>query len=775
MQNNDIYNELHTNFIEYCYAVNTDRAIPSAADGLKPVAKRILYSCIDKGRNYNKPHVKSARIVGDVMGELHPHGDSSIYEAMVRLSQDWVMRYPLIDWHGNNGNIVGDEQAAARYTEARLAQISEDGLLSGLKKRNVDFVPNYDETSEEPVVLPSIFPNLLCNPTSGIGVAMACNWAPHNLKEVAKAINDYIDGKEPMLPGPDFPTGGLIINKNDIPAIMKTGRGTVKIRGQYKIEKNNIIFYEIPYGRTVEGLITEIGAAAEEIEDIADIRDETNKRGVRIVIECNKNPEYVVKKLFAKTGLQSSFAYNQIALVGKTPTELNLKDCCRIYVEHNNRCIVREAEFDIDKTNKRLHIIAGLIKALTVIDEIIATIRQSSSAAEAKTKLIATWQFSEEQATAILDMKLSKLAKLEEEELKAEEKDLQNLLVQLTYIRDNPTEELQKRLAVIVNKYGDDRRTQLAQFSEPKEEEKEIVDVEPEQCMVVMTESGYVKRIPVANFRAQKRAGMGVKTQDDITMATIRTNTVDKLLIFTDKGMLYRLLVNDIPVGTNATKGTAIKALIDMDANEKVETIYSVYRGTEAQFVFFATRKGLIKKTPLSEYVGPKKKNGIAALKLREGDSLVAATIITDENILLASSGGKVIRLDSKDIGIASRISGGVKGMGLADNEEIVAVAAMRDPKDDVALFTEKGYGKRLKPAEFTIQSRGGKGVIGFKEDAIRGPLVALAMVNDEDFILISGATNSICIPCSSIPVSTRPGKGAIMIKDNTIVSVSKV
>lgn len=773
--NNDIYNELHTNFIEYSYAFNTDRAIPSAADGLKPVAKRILYSCAVNGRNFSKPHVKSARIVGDVMGELHPHGDSSIYDAMVRLSQDWIMRYPLIDWHGNNGNIVGDGPAASRYTEARLSQISEDGLLSGLKKRNVDFIPNYDETSEEPVVLPSIFPNLLCNPTSGIGIAMACKWAPHNLNEVAKAINDYIDGKEPMLPGPDFPTGGIVINKNDIPAIMASGHGTVKIRGQYKIEKGNIVFYEIPYGTTIEGLVAQIGDAAEEIENITDVRDETNKKGVRIVIECSKNPEYVVKKLFAKTDLQFSFAYNQIALIGKTPTELNLTDCCRIYVEHNNKCIVREAEFDIDKTNKRLHIIAGLIKAIAVIDEIIAMIRQSSSAAAAKETLINKWKFSEEQATAILDMKLSKLAKLEEEELKAEEKGLQDLLVQLIEIKNNPTKELQKRLTALVNKYGDPRRTVLLQINEPQEEEKEIVDVEPEQCMVIMTESGYIKRIPVANFRAQKRAGLGVKTQDDITIATIRTNTVDKLLVFTDKGMLYRLLVNDIPVGTNATKGTAIMALIDMEADEKVETIYSVYRGTEAQFVLFVTRNGIIKKTPLNEYVGPKKKNGLAALKLKDGDSLVAATIIKDENVLLASSGGKIIRLDANDIGISSRTSTGVKGMGLGDNEEIVAVAAIRDPKDDIALFTENGYGKRLHPTEFTVQGRGGKGIIGFKVDNIRGPLVDIAMVNDEDLILLSGTTNAICIPCSSIPVSTRAAKGVIMIKDNKIVSVSKV
>jgi len=373
MNQNNIYNELHTNFIEYAVAVNTDRAIPSAADGLKPVAKRILYSCLIEGRSSSKPHVKAARIVGDVMGKLHPHGDSSIYGAMARLSQDWIMRYPLIDWHGNNGNVVGDGPAAARYTEARLAKIAEDGLLNGIKKNAVDFIPNYDETMEEPVVLPSAFPNLLCNPNSGIGVAMACNWAPHNLNEVAQAIYDYIDGKEPTLPGPDFPTGGIIINKNEIPNIMRTGHGSVKVRGRYKTEKNSIVFYEIPYGIFVENLIAQIGEVAEEINGIDDVHDETNKKGIRIVIELEKgaNVDYIVNQLFAKTDLQTTFSYNQVALVSKTPTELNLKDCCKIYVDHNLECLKREKTFDLEKAKSRLEIVQGLLKALEDIDNII--------------------------------------------------------------------------------------------------------------------------------------------------------------------------------------------------------------------------------------------------------------------------------------------------------------------------------------------------------------------------------------------------------------------
>ena len=405
MLNNDVLHELGTNFIEYAVAVNTDRAIPSATDGLKPVAKRILYGAYDCGFKNDKPHVKCANIVGNVMADWHPHGDTSIYGALIRLSQNWIMRYPLIDFHGANGNIGGDPPAAQRYTEARLAKITEEGMLSSIKKDSVDFIPNYSETKQEPVELPSIFPNLLCNPNSGIGVAMACSWAPHNLKEVAQAIYDYIDGKEPMLPGPDFPTGGVIINKNDIPAIMKSGHGSVKVRGKYKFENNNIVFTEMPYGITTENLMTQIGELCDagDITGIEDIRNESNrKQGFRLVIECEKNApiKTVLSKLFAKTNLQTTFSYNQVALVNKTPTELNLKDCIKLYIDFNSNCIIRECKFEINKAENRLHIIVGLLKALDMIDEIISMIKKSESSNEAKQTLI-SWGFTDIQAQAI--------------------------------------------------------------------------------------------------------------------------------------------------------------------------------------------------------------------------------------------------------------------------------------------------------------------------------------------------------------------------------------
>ena len=498
MASNDIVKELGTNFIEYAVAVNTDRAIPDAKSGLKPVAKRIIYGAFDCGFTSAKPHVKCANIVGNVMADFHPHGDSSIYGALVRLSQNWVMRYPLLDFHGSNGNIDGDGPAHYRYTEARLAKLSEEGLLYGIKKKNVDFIPNFSETKDEPLTLPAIFPNLLCNPNSGIGVAMASNWLPHNLCEVADAIYAFMDGKEPTLPGPDFPTGGLIINKNDLANIVKTGRGSVKLRGQYKMEDNNIVFYEIPYGVATEALMTQIGEACDNgtITGIENIRNESNKKGYRLVIECEKGASVsrVLTLLFANTDLQVSISYNQVALVDKVPTELGLKDAIRIYVEHNKECIQREALFDKAKAEAKLEVIEGLLIALKDIDNIIALIKKSASSSDAKSALMAKYNFTEPQAKAIIDMKLGRLANLEKVEIFNEKQELLNLIAKLDAILADLGAELRKRLQEIVKSYGDARRTQITQIAETSKEEKEIELVEPEKCVVVMTESGLIKR-----------------------------------------------------------------------------------------------------------------------------------------------------------------------------------------------------------------------------------------------------------------------------------------
>ena len=778
MMNNDLINELGVNFIEYAVAVNTDRAIPDAKSGLKPVAKRILYGAFDEGHFSSKPHVKCADIVGTVMGKWHPHGDSSIYEALVRLARPWVMRYPLMDFHGNMGNRDGDGPAASRYTESRLSKLSEEGMLAGIKKKNVDFIPNYSETKDEPVTLPAIFPNLLCNPNTGIGVAMACNWLPHNLNEVAQAIYDYMDGKEPTLPGPDFPTGGQIINMKDLPNIVKTGRGSVKVRGKYKIEDNNIVFYELPYGVATEALMTEIGEACdgERVKGVSNIRNESNRKGFRLVIECEKNASLntVINTLFKETSLQTSISYNQVALVDKVPVELGLKDCIKVYIEHNTACIVKEAQFDKRKAEDRLEVVNGLLRALEDIDNIIELIKKSESATKAKEALMVKYEFSESQAKAIVDMKLGRLAGLEKMEIMNERTELLDAIDKLVAIISNPEVTLRERLSYIVKVFGDARRTELTQISESKKE-KEIAYVEPEKCVVVLTEAGTIKRIPVTSFRAQKRNGKGVKTQEEITSMVIRTNTIDNLMVFSNKGIMYRLLVNDIPVGTNTSKGTPVKALVSMAADEEPATMYSVYRDTDAKYVFFATKNGIVKKTALSEYTDTKKKSGIGAIKLRENDELASVVIMKDEPMILVTKLGYVLRFDSKEVGITSRMTTGVKGINLGESDELIAALPVRNSEDALALFSDRGLGKKILPKEAVSQKRGGKGLCCYKVGDGAREVAAATMVSDGDTVLLVGDKNSICIAATDIPALGRASIGNQMIKTGKVIAVSKV
>ena len=775
---NDLTQELSTNFIDYAYAVNTDRAIPDAKSGLKPVAKRILWSAYEEGRTSSKPHVKAARIVGDVMGRYHPHGDSSIYGAMVRLSQPWIMRYPLIDWHGNNGNIAGDGPAAARYTEARLAKLTEEGLLNEIKKKNVDFISNYDETLEEPITLPAIFPNLLCNPNTGIGVAMACNWAPHNLNDVAKAIFDYLLGINPMLPGPDFPTGGVIINKNDIPKIMETGHGTVKIRARYTIEKDKIIFYEVPYGTTIEGLIAEVGDAAEkkEIEGITDIHDESSKK-IRIVITCDKGvePELVVKRLYQKTNFQTSFSYNQVALINKTPTELNLKEAIKIYVDHNIECIVKECKFDLTKAKDRLEIVDGLLKALEDIDNIIALIKSSESAAAAKENLISRYNFTENQAKAILAMRLASLAKLEKIELEKEAQDLKDKISTLNSIlnsRDKQIDILKTRLQKIVDKFGDPRRTELTQIEEIKEE-KEKIEIIPEDVVVVISRTGNIKRIPKKNFKIQHRKGIGVKTLDSAILTAISTNTINTLMIFSNKGKMYRLPVDKIPEGTNIAKGIDIKTLLPLKAGEEISNAADT-KHKKANNVVFFTKKGLIKKTKIEEYIDMKKSTGIQAIKIKDGDDLFAIRFMEDsQNVLFITKNGLSLRVPTDDIKPTGRLTSGVKGIALKENDEIVSVLDLYD-KADIAIITKNGKAKKVLNKEFIIQNRGGRGASCIKLDP-NDQVTAAALVEPDSQLLIIGKPNSICIPASDLAKQTKGGAGTITIEKSTIQTMVKL
>ena len=766
--------ELEQNFIEYAVAVNSDRALPDSKSGLKPVARRILWGAYDSGYTSSKEHVKCARIVGDVMGKWHPHGDSSIYGALVRLSQPWIMRYPLIDFHGNMGNISGDGPAAYRYTNARLAKITEDGLLNGLKKKNVDFIPNYDENANEPITLPAIFPNLLCNPNSGIGVAMACSWAPHNLKEVAQAIYDVMDGKEPTLSGPDFPTGGLIINKNDIPQIMATGRGTVKVRGQYKIEKNNIVFYEIPYGVSTEAILNSIGKACDEkeIEGISEVVDESSKKEIRIVISCKKdvNIEGVVKKLFAKTNLQSSFSYNQVGLVGKTPTELNLKDCISIYIEHNIDCLKKELEFDLAKAKARLHIVDGLLIALEDIDNVITLIKKSENSAKAKEGLKSKYNLSEEQAKA-------KLAHMEKIALENEKKELINTINDINDILINKSRQLsiiRERLVAIVKKYGDNRRTELAQIEVPKDD-KEIEAVIPEDVVVITTQTGYIKRVPKKSFKVQRKKGKGVKSADSVILDAFSTNTIDTLMVFTSKGKMYKILVDNIPAGTNVSKGVPLTTLINCGNDESIVAVTSLNRKTDAKYVVFITKKGLVKKTELEEYTKIKRSTGIAAIKIKDGDDIANVTFLKDEDLILITKKGQSIHFITTDIKPIGRTTSGVKGIKMDEDDEIVIGLPIHNEKDKVAVFTSKGLMTQTELDEFPCQGRGGKGLMIYKPKESTGNIIGALMLSEEDNILAIGRPNSICISAREVPTIKRGGAGNLMIKDSIITSVVKL
>lgn len=605
---------------------------------------------------------------------------------------------------------------------------------------------------------------------------MACNWAPHNLNDVAKAVFDYLDGLTPMLDGPDFPTGGLIINKNDIPKIMETGHGTVKIRARYNIEGNKIIFYEIPYGETIEGLIAQVGKACEdkEIEGISDIHDESSKK-IRIVVTCEKgvDPSSIVAKLYNKTNFQSSFSYNQVALIDKTPTELNLKDAIKIYVDHNIDCIIKECNFDLTKANDRLEIVNGLLKALEDIDNIIALIKASESAAAAKINLIAKYNFTENQAKAILAMRLSSLAKLEKVELNKEAEDLNDKIFMFHQILDNRDEQigiLKVRLQGLVNKYGDARRTELAQIEITKEE-KEKAEIIPEDVVVIINNLNEVKRIPKKSFKVQHRRGVGVKTASESPKMMLATNTINTLMIFTSAGKMYRLNVDKIPEGTNASRGVNLKTILNLDNNEDIQEIASAKGDKPANYVVFFTKNGLVKKTKFEEYVNTKKTTGIQAIKLKEGDELTVVRFMNDdEKIILITKQGYAIKFTFDNIKAIGRLTSGVKGIAKKEDDAVIGVINFSSKDDSFVLITKEGKSKRMSVSDFTIQNRGGRGVMALKLDP--DDYVAAALkVSEGDAILIAGKPNSICVPAKEISIQSKLGSGTKIIERSLVES----
>lgn len=700
---------------------------------------------------------------------------------MVRLSQPWVMRYPLIDWHGSNGNIAGDGPAAARYTEARLAKISEDGLLNEIKTHNVDFIQNYDETLDEPVSLPSAFPNLLCNPNSGIGVAMACSWAPHNISDVATAIYSYMDGLEPTILAPDFPTGGLIINGDECPDIISKGRGTVKIRARYKVEGQKIIFYEVPYGETIEGLLAQLGEVCEkkELDGIKDAHDESNKKGIRIVIEVTRGyePNAVAERIYQKTNFQSSFSYNQVALVDKTPTELTLKDCCRIYVNYNQECLIKESLFKYNKAKDRLEIVDGLLKALEDIDNIIALIKSSENSTKAKENLIAKYNFTENQAKAILAMRLSSLAKLEKVEIQKEAEELTRTLGDLDFLLNNERAQLgviKTRLRDLVTKYIDPRRTEVTNIIETKEskEKKEII---PQDVVIVLTQAGDIKRIPKMSFKIQKKASKGTKANDNI-FSSLATNTLDTIMIFTSSGKVYKLPVDKIPEGDNNSKGVNLNTIFVFEKDEVVQAVINLKHETNAEYVVFFTKQGLIKKTKLEEYTNLKKNVGSVAIKLKEGDSLASVTFLKDEDVIVLTQKGMSIRFETQSISPIGRATSGRKAIKLEEGDSVIVGLPINNKTEQKFLVvgSKDGNVAKISIESFSRQNPNGKGVAVMKL-AVADIVVNGIICTNEDNLLIIGSVYTKAIKVSEIVQTPRDSTGRALTKEDKIRNLVKI
>ena len=770
----DILTELQQNFVDFAYEANSERAFPDARDGLKPGQRACIWEMHEKGYTSNKPHVKSAKISGGEIASWWPHGDVAIYETFARMSQPWINNIPEIDWHGANGNlIIGNSPANQRYTEARLSKATEEGMLQGIKKHNVPMIANFSEDAEWPEVLPAIFPRLLVNGCQGIGVTIANTWLTHSLCDVAQLIFDYLDGKEINYNHiyPDFPTGGIIINKDELADIYKTGKGKVILRAKATIEGNKILITEMPYQVFIEPLIEDIKQLVEkgEIQGIKDVYNKSDKKKLLVEIDCESNAEQILSILYAKTALQSNYNANQVALVGKTPTLLTLVDYLKIYVEHNLSCIVKEYDFDLKKATARLEIVEGLLKALVAIDEIIALIKKSESSKKAEENLQKTYGFTENQAKAIVSMKLGSLARLEAVELEKEKNNLIEEINAINKILNNTVEQktiLKERLSTFVKKYGHERRTQLTQINLDVKEESEIIS---EDVVVILNEAGEIKRIPKASFKVQKRNGKGVKSTDSAVIASFSTNTQDNLLLFSSSGKMYKILVDNIPECTNTSRGTNVASLIKLDYSEKIIAAASVEQGVTAKYIAFVTKQGMFKKSDINEYFNTKRGAGIQAIKLKDGDSIVNVSFINQEDYVFFTHDGMSIHFETKDIRAIGRVTQGIKAMKLNDSDYVTAAVPLFENKV-IAIITENGLGKKCNVDDFPVQLPNGKGVV-----ASHSPIVNAFEIAENDNILIIGRPTSICIQASDLPTVQRASGGNLIIKDSTVISAAKI
>ena len=759
IQQVDLKKTMETSYIDYAMSVIASRALPDVRDGLKPVQRRVLYSMVELGNTPDKPHRKCARIVGDTMGKYHPHGDSSIYGALVNMAQDWSMRYTLVDGHGNFGSVDGDGAAAMRYTEARLSKISLQ-MIEDINKDTVDFIPNFDETESEPTVLPSRFPNLLVNGTTGIAVGMATNIPPHNLREVidavVKLIDNDIEEKETtidelmeVVKGPDFPTGGVILGTSGINEAYRTGRGKIRVRAVTDIEpmengKNRIVVTELPYLVNKARLIEKIAELHKDkkIDGITDLRDETSREGMRVVIELRRdvNPSVVLNLLYKHTQLQDTFGVINLALVDGQPKILNLYELLNYYLMHQKKVVTRRTQFDLKKAEARAHILEGLIIAQDNIDEVINIIRSSQTTQEAKNRLIERFSLSDEQAQAIVDMRLKALTGLEREKLEAELKDLIALIAELKEILADEKKLLgviREEILAISAKYGDDRRTQIGY----DEYDMSMEDLIPEtNTVITMTKVGYIKRMSIDNFKAQHRGGKGIKgmetIEDDYIVEMLMTTSHHYLMFFTNTGRVYRIKAYEIPEASRTSRGTAIINLIPLQPGEKITAMIPIKEYNDDHYLFMATRKGIVKKTPITDYANIRK-NGLAAINLREDDKLIEVKVTDNtEEVFLFTKFGQCIRFKETDVRSTGRTTMGVIGMNLAPDDVVIAMQ-LASQGDSVMIVSENGLGKCTLIDEFTAQNRGGKGVKCYKITEKSGNLVGVKSVGKDDEIML--------------------------------------
>lgn len=800
----NIEDEMRGAYIDYSMSVIVSRALPDVRDGLKPVHRRVLYGMLELGVNYNKPYKKSARIVGEVLGKYHPHGDASVYDTMVRMAQDWSLRYTLVDGQGNFGSVDGDSPAAMRYTEARLRRIAEE-LLADINKDTVDFQPNFDDSLTEPVVLPGKIPNLLVNGSSGIAVGMATNMAPHNLSEVVEGIKAYIDNREitiaelmKHITAPDFPTGGIIYGNQGVQEAFLTGRGRIVVRARAEIVtsasgKDQIVVTEIPYMVNKAQMIEKTAALVNEkkIEGISDLRDESDREGYRVVYDLKRDaiPNIVLNNLYKYTQLQSSFGVNNVALVKGRPQTLNLKDLIVHFVDHRHEVVVRRTQFELNEAEKRAHILEGYLIALDHLDEVITLIRNSKDPDVAKEGLIKQFSLSEIQAKAILEMRLQRLTGLEREKIQNEYNEVKALIARLNEILGS--EEIRMgiikdELTEIKERYGDERRTEVVHSEDDITPEDMIPN---EEMVITISNQGYVKRTSLSEYRTQGRGGIGSKAaatkEDDFTEHLFIAQAHNYLLIFTEFGKVYWKKAYEIPEGNKTSKGRAIQNLLNIEAGDRVRAVLNVKDLVNEEyinntFVILCTEKGIIKKTSLEAYSRPRA-NGITSITIHEGDRLLNAALTNGSNdIIIAKSEGKAVRFNESDVRPMGRTAAGVRGVTLeSDQDKVVGMVCISRPNANLLVVSEKGYGKRSLIDDYRITRRGGKGVKTINITEKTGKLVAIkGVVDQDDLMIINKSGISIRISVDELRVMGRATQGVRLIKlneDDAISSVEKI